>query len=137
MKLRSLHFRRGMNISNFVTDLRNTINEFYNINDVKAVDLIAISHVTTSLDEELREPIRILQLSGTATLQGILELIHSKQRQHCLYFCLLVIYLFEQVEVLAAIKLMWTCFTHPYTHKGQPQHRELHALLFSNGVRVL
>ena len=47
MKLRSLRFLRGMNISNFVTDLRNTINEFYNINDVKAVDLIAKSHVTT------------------------------------------------------------------------------------------
>ena len=55
MKLRSFHFRRGMNISNFVTDLRNTINELYNIKDEKAVDLIAISHVTTSLDEELRE----------------------------------------------------------------------------------
>ena len=29
--------------------------------------------------------------------------------------------------------------THPYreTHKGQPQHRELHALLFSNSVWVL
>ena len=82
MKLRSFHFRPGMNISNFVTDLRNTINELYNIKDEKAVDLIAISHVTTSLDEELREPIRILQLSGTATLEGILELIQSKQTQH-------------------------------------------------------
>ena len=82
MKLRTFHFRRGMNMSNFVTDLRNIINEFYNINDVKAVNLIAISHVTTSLDEELREPIRILQLSGTATLEDILELIQSKQRQH-------------------------------------------------------
>ena len=51
--------------------------------------------------------------------------------------CLFVVYLFEQVEVLAAIKLMWTCYTHPYTHKGQPQQRELHALLFSISVRVL
>ena len=40
--------------------------------------------------------------------------------------CLFVLYLFEQVEVLAAIQLTWTCFTHPYTHRGQPQHRELH-----------
>ena len=44
------------------------------------------------------------------------------------------IYLFEKVEVFAAIKPMWTFYTHPYTHKGQPQHRELHALLFSNSV---
>ena len=78
MKLRSFHFRRGMNISNFVTDLRN-IQELSSIKDEKAVDLIAISHVTTSLDEELRGSIRILQLSRTATLEGILELIQSKQ----------------------------------------------------------
>ena len=44
----------------------------------------------------------------------------------CLLFVgLSVIYLFEQVEVLAAIKQMWTCYTHPYTHKGQPQHTTL------------
>ena len=78
MKLRSFHFRRGMNISNFVTDLRNIIHELYN-KDEKAVNLIEISHVTTPLDEELRGSIRVLQLSGTATLEGILELIQSKQ----------------------------------------------------------
>ena len=34
----------------------------------------------------------------------------------CLFVvCLFVIYLFEHVEVLAAIKLMWTCYTHQYT----------------------
>ena len=59
MKLRSFHFRWGMNISNFVTDLRNIINDLYDIKDKKAVDLIAISHVTKSLDEELRGFIRI------------------------------------------------------------------------------
>lgn len=31
-----------------------------------------------------------------------------------------VVCLFEQVEVLAAIKLMWTCYTHLYIRKGQP-----------------
>ena len=33
----------------------------------------------------------------------------------CLFVCLLlfVIYLFKQVEVLAAVQLMWTCYTHP------------------------
>lgn len=41
MKLRSFHFRRRMNIGNFVTDLTN-IHELYNIKDEKAVDLVAI-----------------------------------------------------------------------------------------------
>ena len=37
----------------------------------------------------------------------------------CLFVCLFVIYLFEQVEVLAAMQLMWTCYTHPpiYTQR--------------------
>ena len=48
------------------------------------------------------------------------------------FVCLFVTYLFAQVEVPAAIQLMWTCYisTHWYSHKGQPHHWELHALLF-------
>ena len=34
--------------------------------------------------------------------------------QHCWFVCYLN--LFEQVEVLAAIQLMWTCYTHPPIH---------------------
>ena len=30
-----------------------------------------------------------------------------------LFVCLLFIFLFKQVEVLAAVQLMWTCYTHP------------------------
>lgn len=49
-----------MNISNFVIDLRNIINELYNVKDEKVVDLIVISYVMILLDEELREFICIL-----------------------------------------------------------------------------
>ena len=37
-------------------------------------------------------------------------------------FVLLLICLFQQVDVLAAIKLMWTCYTNPHIHKGQLKH---------------
>ena len=43
------------------------------------------------------------------------------------------LYLIEQVkflQLLADVDLL-------YFHRGQPQHRELHALLFSNDVWVL
>ena len=53
------------------------------------------------------------------------------------FVCLFVIYFFEQVKVLVAIKLVSTCYTYPYIHKGQPQDRELHALLFAISVLVL
>ena len=53
----------------------------------------------------------------------------------CLSVCLSVFYLIEQVkfffwQLLADVDLL-------YFHRGQPQHRELHALLFSNNVWVL
>ena len=34
----------------------------------------------------------------------------------CLFVSLFAIYLFKQVEVLAAIQLMWICYTHPPIH---------------------
>ena len=55
------------------------------------------------------------------------------------YLSLSVFYLIEQVKVfffffflqlLAVVDLL-------QFHRGQPQHRELHALLFSNSVWVL
>ena len=66
-----------------------------------------------------------VNINGDAK-EGLHE-ICSSWKYHC--YCLFVIYLLERVEVLAAIKLMWTCHTHPYNHKGQPQHLELHALV--------
>ena len=57
-----------------------------------------------------------------------------KGRELFLSFFLSFFYLIEQVEffwqLLADVDLL-------YFHRGQPQHRELHALLFSNSVWVL
>ena len=75
----------------------------------------------------------VTRVAVTVAVAVILVVIVAVAVAVCLFF----IYLFEQVEVLAAIQLMWTCYTHPYTHRGQPQHRELHPLLFSNSVWVL
>ena len=55
-----------------------------------------------------------------------------RQQEVCLFVCL------SRLRFTAAIKLMWTCYTHPHFHKGQrPQHWELRALLFTNSVLVL
>ena len=48
---------------------------------------------------------------------------HLKTTLFYLLFVIFVIYFFAQVEVLWAFKLMWTCYTHPYIHKGQPQQQ--------------
>ena len=54
-----------------------------------------------------------------------------RQQEVCLFVCL------SRLRFMAAIKLMWTCYTHSHFHKGQtPQHRELRALLFTNSVWI-
>ena len=68
--------------------------------------------------------------SCTIDLGRIMLLNVVIDRLRWLFVCLLVIYLFQQVEALAIP-------THPYTHRGQPQHRELYPLFFSNSVWVL
>ena len=80
--MRSLKFRAGVKVSQFVTELRSTIAELYGIQDDKAMDLIAINHATTMFDEEVRDQVRVLQLSGTATLENILELAEAKKHFH-------------------------------------------------------
>ena len=40
-------------------------------------------------------------------------------------FLLLLFYLFKQAEVLAAIQLMWTCYTHPPRYTQRTVIREL------------
>ena len=49
--------------------------------------------------------------------------------------CLFVIYWFEQVEVLAAIQLMWTCYTHPSIYSQRTPHpRRLESLTISGCI---
>ena len=59
---------------------------------------------------------------------------HTRSNVFRLSVCLSVFYLIEQVkffwQLLADVDLL-------YFHRGQPQHREHHALLFSNNVWVL
>ena len=59
-------------------------------------------------------------------------------KQRVQFVCLLFIYLFKQVEVLAAIQLMWTCYTHPpiYTQRTATTPGTSSPILFSNSVWV-
>ena len=71
---------------------------------------------------ELNEGLKV----GLSQTTPIAEFSH-------LSVCLSVFYLIEQVkfwQLLADADLL-------YFHRGQPQHRELHALLFSNNVWVI
>ena len=53
--------------------------------------------------------------------------------------CMFVIYFFERVEVLAAIQLMWTCYTHPsiYTQRTATTQGTLSLTLLEQCVGYL
>ena len=78
LKLCSLKFRKGTKIAPFVGDLKNTIQELYGIEQEEAIESIAVNHVLSSLDDDMRKEIKVLQLSGNSKLENILELVAEK-----------------------------------------------------------
>ena len=69
---------RGQNVQLFRHKLTSTIKELYDITDTNAVNNIAMNHVVAKIhDDRVRDQIRILQLSGTANLTSVLELINA------------------------------------------------------------
>ena len=77
-KLRSTKFTSTSEIPNFAPKLRQIIQELYRIDDTDTIELIAVNHVVSDLQPELREHVKILQLTGHARLENVLELIKSK-----------------------------------------------------------
>ena len=77
-KLRNLKFSKGTNINIFCNTLRTLIKELYGLDNVNAVDAIAINHVISQLDDETRREVKILQLAGNKSLERLLELTDDK-----------------------------------------------------------
>ena len=76
-KLRCTKFTRSTDISTFCPQLRQIIQELYNIVEPDTVELIAVNHIA-ELEPSLRESVKILQLTGHARLVNVLELIKLK-----------------------------------------------------------
>ena len=77
-KLRNIKFEPGMKVATFITELCRIIKELYALTDQEAIKSIAVSHVLSTLDSNLRDEVRILQLSGNLRLENLLEFIDSK-----------------------------------------------------------
>ena len=58
--------------------MKQIIQELYNIVEPDTVQLIAGNHIIAELEQSLRESVKILQLTGHARLENVLELIKSK-----------------------------------------------------------
>ena len=81
-KLRGLVFTKGMKINAYATEPKTVISELYEVSEEKAINHLAINHIISTLDSEMREQVHILQLTGSATPEGILELVETKMRSH-------------------------------------------------------
>ena len=81
-KLRSLKFRKGMEIPSFIHELKTAIEELYGLTDESAVELNAINHSMDNLDDALKSEIKILQLSGNLKLESLIEVLDTKLEGH-------------------------------------------------------
>ena len=46
--------------------------------DETSIDAIAINHVITQLDEQVRQDVKMLQLAGNKSLERLLDLVNNK-----------------------------------------------------------
>ena len=81
-KLRCLVFKKGMKINTYITEVRRVISELYDITEEHAINQLTVNHIMSNLDSEMREQAHLLQLTGSPTPEGLLELIESKMRCH-------------------------------------------------------
>ena len=70
-----------MKIKQFCSELYTVVRELYGINDENAIQSIAILHVVSNLDDAVKGDVKLLQLSGNAKLENILELAESKTQK--------------------------------------------------------
>ena len=78
IKLQSLKFLKGTNINSFMDELSTTIKYLYDIEDKETIRNIALNHITSNLDDSLRQEAKIFQLSGNTSIENLLEFISTK-----------------------------------------------------------
>ena len=84
-KLRNLKFTKGANINIFCNSLRTLIRELYNLTDLEetSVDPIAINHVIAQLGEQVRQYVKMLQLTGKKSLERLRGCPFVAKFNHC------------------------------------------------------
>ena len=62
----------------FIDELAKTIRELFDIEEQQTITSIAINHIISNLEEDLRQEAKIFQLSGNKSLENVLEFIVTK-----------------------------------------------------------
>ena len=78
VKLRTMKFTKTSDIAKFSSSLLNVVKELYSITDERTAEQIAMNHVMSDLDPSIKDSVQILQLSGNANLDTLLELVKTK-----------------------------------------------------------
>ena len=77
-------FTKNKIINKFVDELLRTIQELFEIVDLDTAGSIAINHVISNLDEEMRQEAKIFQLGGNKSLENLLEFLATKMEGNSL-----------------------------------------------------
>ena len=77
-KFRELIFRKGSNVNTFIDELTKPSREHFDIEDPETISSIAINHVVSNLEEDMRQDAKVFQLTGNKSLENLLEFIVTK-----------------------------------------------------------
>ena len=86
-KLQGIKFKRGTNVNEFVSDLYVTIRRLYNLDggiEEETVRSIAMNHITSNLDEDIRQEAKMFQLGGNESIEHLLEFLELKMSKNSL-----------------------------------------------------
>ena len=72
------------NLDTFIDELTKTIRELFDIENPETIDLIAINHVVSNLEEDMRQDAKVFQLTGNKSLENLPELIVTKMEGNTL-----------------------------------------------------
>ena len=77
-------FRKGSNINTFIDELYKTIRELFDIEDPEKINLVAMNHVVSNLEDDLRQDAKVFQLTENKSLENLLEFIVTKMEGNAL-----------------------------------------------------
>ena len=83
-KFRELVFKKGTVVNTFIDQLTQTIRELFDIDERDTINSIAMNHVISNLEEDMRQDAKIFQLSGNKSLENLLEFVVTKMEGNSL-----------------------------------------------------
>jgi len=77
-KPRGLVWKKELNVSTSVHDLRTVIRDLYGLTDADTINTLATNHVVNTLEDSMRKEAKIFQLTNSTGLESLIEFLNTR-----------------------------------------------------------